>query len=84
MSQPDPPLPQDGIYRTILGVLVASVLLGGVIGLAGDLVYKDRGIALAGTWMAVICGGLYFFFRLLGKREARRQAERQRDGDPEA
>ena len=82
MAPPEPPVPQDGIYRAILMVLVASVLLGGAVALAGELVYRDRGIAHAGAWMALICGGLYFFFRLLGKREMRRRAQQsRRDGD---
>ena len=87
MAPPEPPVPQDGIYRAILMVLVASVLIGAAVALAGELVYQDRGIANAGAWMALICGGLYFFFRLLGRREMRRRAGRERDGadgDPEA
>lgn len=87
MAPPEPPVPQEGIYRIILMVLVASVLIGAAVALAGDLVYGDKGISHAGAWMALICGGLYFFFRLLGKREMRRRAEearaeqRRQDGD---
>ena len=84
MAPPQPPVPQDGIYRAILIVLVASVLLGAAVALAGELVYQDKGIAHAGAWMALICGGLYFFFRLLGKREMQRrtrQGRQERDGD---
>ena len=78
MAPPEPPVPQDGIYRAILMVLVASVLLGGAVALAGELVYKDQVIAHTGAWMALICGGLYFFFRLLGRREMRRRSEQAR------
>ena len=78
MAPPESPVPQDGIYRTILMVLVASVLIGAAVALAGELVYQDKGISHAGAWMALICGGLYFFFRLLGKREMRRRAEEAR------
>lgn len=79
-----PPLPDDGLYRAILMVLVVSVMVGAVVALAGELVWHDKGIAHAGAWMALICGGLYFVFRLLGKREMRRRAareDRERDGE---
>ena len=33
-----------------------------------------------GVGVVLIAGALYFFFRLLGRREARRQAERREDG----
>ncbi|MCG8354047.1 MAG: hypothetical protein MI920_00610 [Kiloniellales bacterium] len=76
MSNRPPPLPQDGIYRAILAVMVASVILGAVIALVGELVYHDKTISRVGTWAVLISGAIYFVFRWLGRREAKRQAER--------
>ena len=81
MAPPPSQVPQDGIFRAILIVLVVSVILGAVVALAGELVYHDKGISHAGAWMALICGGLYFVFRLLGKREMRRRGDAGGPGD---
>ncbi len=79
MTDRPPPLPQDGIYRSILLVLVISVVIGAAVALAGELVYHDEAISRAGAWIAVLSGVIYLIFRILGRREARRQAERRRD-----
>ena len=79
-SDPSPgpggPLPDDGIYRMILTTLVASVIVGALVALAGEMVWHDKGISHLGAWIALICGGLYFVFRFLGRREMRRRSER--------
>ncbi len=80
MTDRPPPLPQDGIFRSILLVLVISVVLGAVVALVGELVYHDQGISRAGAWIAVLSGVVYLFFRILGRRQARRQAQRQSGG----
>lgn len=59
---------QDPIYRGILWVLVASVLVGAVLTLAGEALFGSRALASAGLGLAVVCGALYWFFRLLGRR----------------
>ena len=88
MVPPRPPLPDDGIYRMILMVLVGSVMVGAVIALAGELVYHNEALSHAGAWIAIVSGGIYFVFRLLGRREAERRArldqqDRDREGpDP--
>ncbi len=74
MPRRSAPLPPDGIYRTILMVLVASLLTGAVVALLGELVWHSPGLSQAGTWLVVATGGAYFFFRVLGAREARRRA----------
>ena len=73
MRRDSPPFPQDPIYRTILFVLMASVVAGAVLALAGEAWFHDQGISHLGGWIVVICGGLYFFFRWLGRREMRRR-----------
>ena len=75
MGQGTPPLPDDGIYRAILIVLVISVLAGGVIALAGEMVYRDEAISRFGGWVTAICGALYVLFRWLGRREARKRED---------
>ena len=74
MPRDSPPLPGDGIYQAILVVLVFSVLAGAVLALAGELVWHNEALSQAGTWMALVTGGFYAIFRLLGAREARRRA----------
>jgi len=83
MSREPRPLPQDSIYRAILKVLVASVVAGALLTLAGELVYHDPGIARAGAYIALVCGAIYFVFRWLGRREMRRrEQERERPREP--
>ena len=74
MPRESPPWPSDGIYRAILIVLVASLLLGAAVALAGDLLWHSPGLSQAGTWLALASGGAYLFFRILGAREARKRA----------
>ncbi len=62
---------REPIYRAILMVLVASVLVGAVITLTGETLFGSRALASAGLGMAVVCGGLYWVFRLLGRRAGR-------------
>ena len=65
-------MPQDGIYRAILTVLVITVIAGAAAVLAGEYVFHSEAMIRTGTGAVVICGALYFFFRWLGRREARR------------
>jgi len=74
MPRQTPHLPDDRIYRTILIVLVVSLLAGAVLALAGDLVWHSPGLSQAGTWLVVASGGAYVFFRVLGAREARKRS----------
>lgn len=74
MPRQSPPLPEDRIYRTILLVLVVSLLTGAVFALAGDLLWHNPALSQAGTWLVVASGAAYFFFRVLGVREARKRA----------
>ena len=76
-----PPDPNDGIYRAILMVLVASVFAGAVLALLGDLYFHNDALKLVGVGAVVIAGAIYFFFRLLGRREAARRRKRGDDGE---
>lgn len=63
---------QEPIYRAILAVLVASVLAGALLTIAGEPLFGSRALANAGFGMAVVCGILYWVFRLIGRRAAQR------------
>jgi hypothetical protein len=68
---------REPIYRAILAVLIASVLAGALLTLAGEPVFGSRGLANAGLGMAVVCGALYWVFRLIGRRAADRRRGRE-------
>ena len=72
---------REPIYRAILIVLVVSVVVGAVITLTGETLFGSRALASAGLGMAVVCGGLYWIFRLLGRRAARRSGQRKGEND---
>lgn len=78
MAEPrSPGDPRDEpVYRAILAVLVASVLAGAVLTLAGEALFGSRAVARAGLGLALVCGVLYWVFRLLGRRAARRRQGR--------
>ena len=80
MRRESPPLPKDGIYRIILLVLVVDIVAGVVIAILGDTLLQDPAVNTFGAAMALIGAAFYVLFRILGAREAKRQAG---DGDPE-
>ncbi len=83
MAGPKMTLPDDGIYRAILIVLVVSVLAGVAIALVGEYLLRSDPVSRAGAWFAIVSGAIYFFFRWLGRRETRRRAaEREERRDP--
>ncbi len=71
--RPDPR--QDPLYRMILAVLAASVIVGALVTLTGESLFGSRALANAGLGMAVLCLVLYWVFRLLGRRAARRRED---------
>jgi hypothetical protein len=69
-----PPLPQDGIYRTILMVLVIDIVAGALLAVAGESLFQRPALSDLGTALALIGAALYVFFRFLGARQAKREA----------
>lgn len=69
----------EPIYRAILAVLAASVVVGALLTLAGEPLFGSRALANAGFGMALLCGALYGIFRLIGRRAQRRHEEKRRD-----
>lgn len=64
----------DPLYRAVIAVLVASVLAGAFLTLAGEALFGSRALATVGLGMAVVCGVLYWLLRLRA-----RQADRRKD-----
>ena len=79
MPRATPPLPDEGIYRTILVVLVVSLIVGAILALAGDLLWQSPGLSQAGTGLVIVSGLAYVFFRILGAREARKRVRGARE-----
>lgn len=90
MADPDSPKPKppksdlpredlsesrDGIYRAILAVMTASVIGGALLALFGEYYFHSEAIKNVGVGAVIISGGVYFFFRLLGRHDAKRRAK---------
>lgn len=75
MNRPPSSMPNDGIFRAILAVMLFTVIGGVVLAMLGDYVFHDEAMKRVGTGAVLIGGFLYFFFRVLGKREAKRRQE---------
>lgn len=90
-SQPEPPEdrrtmmhsgstdPKDAIFTNIMWIMIANVLAGAVMVIAGETMNLSPAFGRVGVGLVVICGGVYFFFRWLQRKEARRRLE-QDDG----
>lgn len=70
---------RDGIYRTILWVLVANVMLGAVLTVAGESFLNNPALSRVGFGMAIIGAVLYAVFRWLGAKEANRRRQKPDD-----
>ncbi|MFQ5775966.1 MAG: hypothetical protein ACE5GS_15705 [Kiloniellaceae bacterium] len=73
MPRDHPPLPDDGIYRTILWVTAGTVVAGAGLAIAGETVFQDAALSRLGAIVALVGGAVYGFFRWLGAREAKRR-----------
>jgi hypothetical protein len=69
-----PPLPEEPIWRWILGVLAVSTAAAALIAIAAGQAWNKPVLSSVAGWSAVTTGVLYLFFRWLGLREARRRA----------
>ncbi|GAB4362274.1 MAG: hypothetical protein Kow00114_17350 [Kiloniellaceae bacterium] len=63
----------DPLYRAVIAVLVASVLAGAFLTLAGEALFGSRALASVGLGMAVVCGALYWVLRLRARQADRRR-----------
>jgi threonine/homoserine efflux transporter RhtA len=64
---------RDGIYTAILWILAADVVVGAILAVAGESLFGRTDISDFGFYMALVCGALYVFFRLLGHRLGRNE-----------
>jgi hypothetical protein len=68
---------RDPLYRAVMAVLAASVIVGALATLAGEALLGSRALASAGLGMAVICLALYWILRLRARRLSREWEDRQ-------
>lgn len=79
------PLPKDGIYLVILGLMLVNIVVGVALMLLGGEVWDNAAVSRFGSWLALLSGGFYLFFRWFGRREAaRRRRDRTGGSEPEA
>jgi hypothetical protein len=77
-----PPLPEEPIWRWILGVLAFSTCAGALVAIAAGQAWNQPVLSAVAGWSALITGALYLFFRWLGAREShKRQAALDRADD---
>ena len=62
----------DGIYRAIQGLMLANLFVGGLLILLGEGYFKSQPLTEFGFMLGLIGALLYFFFRWLATRAARR------------
>lgn len=87
MPENRPPIPNDGIYRTILGVMVATVMIGALLAIAGETALHNPDLSRFGGGVALVGALIYAVFRWLGAQEMKRRTQASRppeeNGDPE-
>ncbi len=66
---------RDGIYRSILWVLVLTVVAGAILAILGETAAQDPVMVRVGAGMALVAGLIYAFFRRLGAKETRRRGD---------
>jgi len=74
-----PESPRDGIFTTIMWVLIANVMIGAVMSIAAETMGLSPAVGNVGFGLVVVCGSLYFFFRWFQRKEARRRSEQRDD-----
>ncbi|WP_282604715.1 hypothetical protein [Pelagibius sp. Alg239-R121] len=73
---PEPPAPtdpKDAVFTNIMWIMIANVLVGAVLAITGATLDLSPAFGRVGLGLAIICGSIYFFFRWLQRKEARRR-----------
>jgi hypothetical protein len=73
-------MPQNGIYRAILWILVLTVIAGAIFAILGETLAHDPVMVRVGAAVALVAGAIYAFFRRLGAKANERRADP--DGGP--
>ena len=68
-------MPRDGIYRTILWVLVLTVVAGAAFAILGATAARDPVMVRVGAGVALVAGVIYAFFRRLGAKRSQRSGD---------
>ncbi len=68
-------MPQDGIYRAILWVLVLTVVAGAAVAILGATAAQDPVLVRVGGGAALVAGLIYVFFRRLGAKQDKRRGD---------
>ncbi len=68
-------MPQDGIYRAILWVLVLTVVAGAAVAILGATAAQDPVMVRVGAGAALIAGLIYAFFRRFGAKQDKRRGD---------
>lgn len=71
----------DRIYLGILIALMATVAVGAVVAITGEMVFENEAMKDVGFGAAVLGGVLYFGFRFWGRLRAQRYMEEKRRRD---
>lgn len=75
-GSPTPPAnPKDAIFTNIMWIMIANVLAGAVLVITGETMDLSPAFSRVGLGLALICGSVYFFFRWLQRKEARRREQ---------
>ncbi len=72
--QPPSP-PKDAIFTNIMWLMIANVMVGAVLVIIGETMKLPPAVAHVGLGLALISGGVYFFFRWFQRKEARRREQ---------
>ncbi len=77
-------MPQDGIYRAILRILVLSAMAGAIFAILGQTAAHSQVMVRVGAGVALVSGAIYAFFRRLGNKESKRREALDHEGDDPA
>ena len=68
-------MPENGIYRAILWVLVLTVVAGALFAILGETAAHDPVMVRVGAGVALVAGIIYACFRRLGAKQSQRRGD---------
>lgn len=66
--------PRDAIFTGIMWIMIANVLVGALLMIVTETMNLPPAVGQTGLGLALVCGGVYFFFRWFQRKEAKRRA----------
>lgn len=67
--------PRDAIFTGIMWIMIANILVGALLMIVTETMNLPPAVGQTGLGLALVCGGVYFFFRWFQRKEARRRSE---------